>query len=56
MLRYCPKFKIRIDENFDCIHCKWNLPITLDLKINCTYPIQLMWNKNFINIIKEREI
>jgi hypothetical protein len=50
MMRYCPKYKHKIEETIDCIHCRWNLPITLDLKINCTYPVQLYWNENFKGI------
>jgi hypothetical protein len=54
-MRYCLKFKIRIDEKFDCIKCKWNLPITFDFKVNCVYPIQLIWNKD-LKIVEEGEL
>jgi len=53
-MRYCPKFKIRINEKFDCVKCKWNLPILFDFKVNCIYPIQLIWNKD-LKIVKEGE-
>jgi len=51
---YCPKYKIKINESFECIHCQFNLPITLNFKVNCRYPIQLVWTNDFKNIIKER--
>ena len=46
----CPKYKIKVDELFDCLHCKFNKPVTLDWKTNCIYPTQLEWKKDFIKI------
>ena len=52
-MRYCPKYKLKVDEEFNCTHCEFNFPITLNWKTNCRYPKQLEWTKNFDNIDKE---
>jgi hypothetical protein len=49
-MKYCPRYKITINEDFDCIKCQWNLPITLTFQTKCTFPIQLEWTGDFTTI------
>ena len=44
---YCPKYRLNLNEDSECIHCKWNLPITFNLKVNCTCPRQFEWTEDF---------
>lgn len=57
MLRYCPRWKLKMEEDFACIKCPYNLPITLSWKINCRYPAQYEWSKDFKKImINQKDI
>jgi len=53
MLRYCPRWKLKMEETFECIHCDFNLPVTFNWKTNCRYPFQLEWSTDFSKIIRK---
>ena len=56
MLRYCYRWKLKIEEDWGCVHCEYNKPITLDWKTNCQFPSQLEWSVDFKNILWNGEI